>query len=310
MRAGWLLAAALLPPAAFAATEDDLAFVPHVLNYVQIAPREFVVQEHIAVANPTNETFDGAVHEWLPASASEVRWQFLAFDDPNRTVPAGEYRTDGDEVRVEGEHRLVGFALPGGIGPNAGGRLLVLYGLEGDAVTKRFRHDSGGVSFSLSVLEGWEPRSDELAFARVADRFYQSRGGFPEEVEEGEEISFRLEETRTGAATPSLADRWGWVVVGAAAGAFLLGALVKGGVVPLAPRSLFAPRDALAEAPREQLEARKRVLMAALKELEVAHRGGEISGAVHAPLKAEFVEEAARVARELERREASGGAGH
>lgn len=55
--------------------------------------------------------------------------------------------------------------------------------------------------------------------------------------------------------------------------------------------------------PREMLDARRRTLMAALKELELAHEAKEIPDAAYAPLKEEYKAQAVKVMRSLEEKE-------
>ena len=105
-------------------------------------------------------------------------------------------------------------------------------------------------------------------------------------------------------APPGPAIGWLGLAIGLAAGIGLWAFLVQRGVVQARSRRQVTRKAAHTEAaeaePREVLEARKRVLMAGLKELEVAKMRKEVDDAVYDRLKAELKKEAVTAMRALE----------
>jgi hypothetical protein len=96
---------------------------------------------------------------------------------------------------------------------------------------------------------------------------------------------------------------WLALAVGLIAGAFVWAVLVSRGMVQKRTRrQVAAPaaHAAYAGEPKEMLAGRKRVLMAGLKELELAKMAGEIDTASYDKVKAEFKKETVAVMRALE----------
>lgn len=111
-----------------------------------------------------------------------------------------------------------------------------------------------------------------------------------------------------GAAVPApgAADGniWLYALVGVVLGALLVYGLVAGGVVGPKPKETRpSDRSSISAESREMLEARKRTNMAALKELEIAKKKGEVAEGHYLPLKEELKSQTVRVMRELEKRE-------
>jgi len=106
---------------------------------------------------------------------------------------------------------------------------------------------------------------------------------------------------------PSEAGSW-WLplAVGLVLGFLVWAMLVQRGVVQRRSRKQVVTTAAHVEMAREgkaTLEARKRTLMAALKELEVAKMNGEVDTAAYDRLKAEYKKETVSVMRALEQAE-------
>jgi hypothetical protein len=107
-----------------------------------------------------------------------------------------------------------------------------------------------------------------------------------------------FEKIPTAAATRDL-TRWVWLGVGLVLGLFLMLVSVRRGWVSAAPPARRFEKGGAMEA-RTMLEARRRTLLAALKELEQAHEAKEIPDDAYAPLKEEYKAQAVRVMRNLE----------
>ncbi len=92
---------------------------------------------------------------------------------------------------------------------------------------------------------------------------------------------------------------WVWAAGGLAAGLLLFYVLVRGGIVrPAAKARRFVKGGAMES--RAMLEARRRTLMAALKELEGAHEIKDVPDDAYFPLKEEYKQQAVRVMRNLD----------
>jgi len=90
-----------------------------------------------------------------------------------------------------------------------------------------------------------------------------------------------------------------WGVLGLVAGIVLMLIGVRMGWVASRPQKAKFEKGGASEA-RTMLEARRRTLLAALKELEHAHEAKEIPDDAYAPLKEEYKAQAVRVMRNLE----------
>lgn len=93
-----------------------------------------------------------------------------------------------------------------------------------------------------------------------------------------------------------------WLLIGIA---FVAGAVIAYGLAKMRGPARPSRAETMAGRTVADLEARKRVLMASLKELELAHRSGEIPSQAYNPLKAELKGETVKVMTELEKRQAA-----
>lgn len=100
----------------------------------------------------------------------------------------------------------------------------------------------------------------------------------------------------------------GWLLaaVGLIIGALLVYGLTQGGIIGGAKSgstsSAGASGPSIGAEPRDMLELRQRVMIASLKELEIAKKKGEVSDGLYTPLKAELKQDTVRVMREIEKR--------
>lgn len=108
----------------------------------------------------------------------------------------------------------------------------------------------------------------------------------------------------TAVAAPAAGIPWVWLAGGVVVGAIVWALLVSRGMVQARSRKQVVATAAHVEAAREEsapvLEGRKRALMAALKEIEVAKMNQEMDPAVYDAVKADFKKQAVTVMRALE----------
>lgn len=95
---------------------------------------------------------------------------------------------------------------------------------------------------------------------------------------------------------------WLLLVIGILGGGFLVFALTQGGFVPAGKTRAAPAKASLGAESREMLETRQRVMIAALKELEIAKKKGEVPESQYTSLKSELKKDTVAVMRELERR--------
>lgn len=111
--------------------------------------------------------------------------------------------------------------------------------------------------------------------------------------------------TIEGPVVPVGPAAWLLALLGLLIGALLVYGLVSGGIVRAGRGrpAAAAPggRSLLAES-KDMLALRQRVMVASLKELEIAKKKGEVPEGVYTPLKAELKQDTVRVMRELEKR--------
>ena len=106
------------------------------------------------------------------------------------------------------------------------------------------------------------------------------------------------------APAPSGPNPWIYAAVAFVAGCILWALLVRQGVVQKRSRrqavATAAHEEIAAKEPRPVLEGRKRALMAALKEVEIAHQAKEMDTATYDAVKAGLKRETVNVMRALE----------
>lgn len=110
--------------------------------------------------------------------------------------------------------------------------------------------------------------------------------------------------TSAAVAPPAGPNPWIYAAVAFVAGCILWALLVRGGMVQKRSRrqsvATAAHEEIAAKEPRPVLEGRKRALMAALKEVEIAHQAKEMDTATYDAVKAGLKRETVNVMRALE----------
>lgn len=104
---------------------------------------------------------------------------------------------------------------------------------------------------------------------------------------------------------PEGVTNWVIVILAALFGALVMYGLVAGGLMgaPRARKTAPSSGRSITVESRDMLELRKRTQVAALKELELAKKKGDVPEGLYLPLKEELKSDTVRVMREIERRE-------
>lgn len=104
---------------------------------------------------------------------------------------------------------------------------------------------------------------------------------------------------------PDGATNWIIVILAALFGALIMYGLAAGGLMgaPRARKTAPSSGRSISAESRDMLELRKRTQVAALKELELAKKKGDVPEGLYLPLKEELKGDTVRVMREIERRE-------
>ena len=172
--------------------------------------------------------------------------------------------------------------------------LVVTYPLAGSTYKHRLASSAPTVLVWAHPEAGQEPvATGAPAFSPVDDRYHTVIMNAAADQE------FTVAFQAAGAATPvKVIDKYVW-----AAGGLLLGFVAatfaaRQGWLGSAKAKKFEKGGQMES--NDMLDARRRTLMAALKELEVAHEAKEVPDAAYAPLKEEYKAQAVRVLRSLE----------
>ena len=105
-------------------------------------------------------------------------------------------------------------------------------------------------------------------------------------------------QTASGMASEQDLTKYIWSLAGLFVGLFIMYVIVKQGWIHIQRPRKFEKGGRMESTPT--LEARRRTLMAALRELEIAHDAKEIPDDAYAPLKEEYKAQAVRVMRSLD----------
>ncbi len=185
------------------------------------------------------------------------------------------------DIQVEGENPLTLRAnAQGGIGPD----YEYTWDLDGDGECD----DAEGQSVEVP----FEEEDVHEIMACVTDQ-----GVPPGEASQRFQARTVFVEGRWDGPNP-----WLLLVIGLLGGGFLVFALTQGGFVPAGTRRAAPSGTSFGAESREMLETRQRVMVAALKELEIAKKKGEVPESMYTSLKSELKKDTVNVMRELERR--------
>lgn len=160
-----------------------------------------------------------------------------------------------------------------------------------------------GYSFLVLVPNGVVVRS-EPPMQALDFEVYEGFTAYMLEASPGDSLSLELAPAGGGGEGDGGADL-NWLLIGIA---FVAGAVITYGLAKTRGPTRPSGAETMAGRTVAELEARKRVLMASLKELELAHRSGEIPSEAYNPLKAELKGETVKVMTELEKRQAASAA--
>lgn len=303
-----LVALALLVPAA-SAPEDPHEYDPDGYSFRGVLgddprttakedPDRFSVRETFPIVN------DGA------DELTEVQ-VFLPRDADLVTLAARNGTLEGTVVEgdVESDGQWLTYRYPGNesVAPGTSDPGFTFhYALQADdpadvRLTRRGVPE-GLASYSFlvlvphDVLVRSEPPMQALDF-----EVYEGFTAYMLEASPGDSLSLEFGPVGGGGEGDGGADL-NWLLVGIA---FVAGAVIAYGLAKTRGPARTSRAETMVGRTVAELEARKRVLMASLKELELAHRSGEIPSDAYNPLKAELKGETVKVMSELERRQAA-----
>jgi hypothetical protein len=287
----WALVALLLLALPNAAAEPDPA-----------RQRETVAQtggglhvvEQLDWEFATNASYDGVARFQAPAALSNLSvtlWQGSLQRPlpPSAVQKAGTTAAGLDLYRVD--LKALQASLP------ADGRYTVVaeYDTSGPSVRLATTYAVSALTVFVRPLDGYGVDSDYFTDWVPAgyDTHHSARANVP--ANETYTLSFVPQTVAPSSdRTPML-----WGAGGLLAGLVLMLIAVRLGWVASRPRGAKFEKGGTMES-RTMLEARRRTLLAALKELEQAHEAKEVPDDAYAPLKEEYKSQAVRVMRNLE----------
>lgn len=167
--------------------------------------------------------------------------------------------------------------------------------VEADGFLMRTRYASGVLVILTQPQAGFQPSSGQLPeFIRINATSYHA---IVPQAANGFSYGFTFVPAQAPAPAVDL-TQWTWAVGGVVVGFLLAYSAFQRGWLG-APKAKRFVKGGQMES-RAMLEARRRTLLAALKELEAAHDAREVPDDVHGALKEEYKAQAVRVMRTLE----------
>lgn len=172
--------------------------------------------------------------------------------------------------------------------------VVVEYDQAGTTIRLATTYAAGSLTLFVRTLDGWTAASDRFSeWIPVGhDTHHATLQGVA--ANETHTVTF----TRAAAASTRNLDTYVWGAGGLFVGLIVMMVAIRQGWVASRAKPKFEKAGA-AES-RALLEARRRTLLAALKELEQAHEAKEVPDDAYAPLKEEYKAQAVRAMRNLE----------
>lgn len=243
--------------------------------------------------NLDNATWNGTASFWLPGPVEGLAVLLSGTGNPQTTLEPSAYsmgQTDGDfqELRVN----LTQAAATVDNGTTV--VLVAHYRIAQDHVTMRTYYATEKFTLFASGGEGYEAAVTPDGFASQ----HASPVGGPIQADETYQVEFST------VAGTGLRDQYVWAVAGVLAGLFLMYVFIRQGWIKSPTKTRKFVKGGAMES-KSTLEARRRTLLAALKELEHAHDAKEVDDDVYLPLKEEYKAQAVRVMRSLEEKKDS-----
>lgn len=182
-----------------------------------------------------------------------------------------------------------------------------------DTFSIRFEYDVGPTydrivtSEPAQLVVYAEPIEDQIPVGENLPNFFPTSDRYhavDEDVADGHHytVKFVTVQTTGGGATRDMTP-YLYALVGVVAGFLIALMLARRGMIAQKEKK-FVKGGAMES--RDMLTARRRTLMAALKELELAHEAKEIPDNAYAPLKEEYKAQTVRVMRNLEEKNEPG----
>jgi hypothetical protein len=288
----------LLVPSTTAQATPGIEVSRHRIDLVETADG-MSVKETLTVLVKTATTFDGNITLWLPRSASNVAGTYTK-SGATVNVPSDRLRVEAGATAFDDAKIKVRVEDLGGSYTDGEEFILALtYSVSGKAFAKDL-HDAVG------TLRVFATSDDESQIIVIGLGALQPTGAENQEhvimtdLPEGFRVAVAFQ---VPAQEVSDFARYVWGLVGVLVGLFIMFVLVKQGWVTVARTKKFEKGGQMES--NAMLEARRRTLMAALKELEVAHDAKQIADDAYAPLKEEYKAQAVRVLRSLEGKKGS-----
>ncbi|MBI2078816.1 MAG: hypothetical protein HYT80_10685 [Euryarchaeota archaeon] len=236
------------------------------------------------------------------ANATWVLWIVDTAPEPAARIYRGAVPTTVPDNRVNATagaptgHQAYAISVAGLGGASQNGdklSLVLTYSLAGSTYKHRLASATPSVLVWAHPEAGQEPVAvGAPAFIPADDRYHS----VITDAAAGTEFTVTFQ---TAAASPvRVIDKYVWGAGGLVVGLVLAWLAVRQGWLGSAKAKKFEKGGGMES--KDMLEARRRTLMAALKDLEVAHEAKEVPDAAYAPLKEEYKAQAVRVLRSLE----------
>lgn len=250
------------------------------------------VSEQLTVTLQDAGAWDKRIHVWVPSVAVNVDVDHVAnnlHQAPNHTTGAAD---------AQGLADLVIDVSPFHASPQAGDTftVLVFYEVPSSRVSLRTFYASASLAVFASPKADQAASSEELGDAIPVNTATVHWTRQPVNANFTYAVTFQA---TAGTVAARDLTKYVWGGLGVLAGLFLAYVAVRQGWVQPATKAKKFVKGGAVES-MGMLEARRRSLLAALKELEQAHESKEVADDVYAPLKEEYKAQAVRVMRSLE----------
>lgn len=176
--------------------------------------------------------------------------------------------------------------------------VIIEYDVSGNVLNLRTRYTVASLALIATSQSGFLPESS--LFPNLAKIGPNQHHGAAQNVQSDTDNTLAFKRTGAeGAASNVSGSPYLWGAGGLVLGGFLVYGFVRQGwMTPTARSKKFQKGGAMES--RTMLEARRRTLLAALKDLEQAHEAKDVPDDAYFPLKEEYKQQAVRVMRTLE----------
>jgi hypothetical protein len=289
-----LLALVFVPPPASAQPTAGIHVTSHQVSLEETGSG-IDVEEILAFRIESAADFEGNVTMFVPAGSGSFSARATSgsssFDVPGERVVLEPGVNAADQPRL-----VVSLGADlGNVSDGQAVNLTVFYSVAGvSSFTKSLWDPADSFALFLAPRPGSDPFvvGIDAPLMEVGDgRWHAAVSDVPSHYHFA--ATFRPE-------APPVQDltKYVWALAGVVLGLFVMYVIVKQGWVTIRRQKKFEKGGAVESS--SMLEARRRTLMAALKELETAHDAKQVPDDAYAPLKEEYKAQAVRVLRSLE----------